>query len=54
MTGELDAFDYVLAEALGMTVAEMQVRMGNDEFTRWRAFHTYRAAMRKLELEARR
>ena len=45
MLGELSSDDFVLAEILGMTVAELQATMGADEFHRWRAFLTYRAAM---------
>ena len=53
MVGDIDAFDYVLCEALGgITLEEMQSRMSNPEFIHWRAFHTYRAAMQKLQ-EAR-
>ena len=54
MVGDIDAFDYVLCEALGgITLEEMQSRMSNPEFIHWRAFHTYRAAMQKLEREKR-
>ncbi len=48
MEGELDPFDFLLAEALGMTVAEIRDRMSNAEYIEWRAFYTYRAAMREL------
>lgn len=46
MTGLLDPFEFILAESLGMTRAELQ-RMGNDEYLQWRAFHTWRAAMQE-------
>lgn len=51
MTGLLDPFDYVLAEALGMTVEDMQTRMSNDEFLRWKAFYRYRQEMRELAMK---
>ena len=44
----MDPFDFILAEALGMTVAAMRA-MGNDEYLAWRAFYTWRKAMRELE-----
>lgn len=37
-----DPFPYLLAEKLGMTVAELQARMGYDEYVRWRAFWSWR------------
>lgn len=46
--GELDPFDFILAENLHMTVAEMRDRMGNDEYLQWRAFYVWRAAEREL------
>lgn len=48
MEGEMDAFEFVLAERLGMTLADIG-RMSNHEFLRWRAFYTYRAAMREMK-----
>ena len=57
MEGEVDTFDFVLAEALYMIVEEMQDRMSNYEYLSWRAFYTWRAAQRELEaktVEARR
>lgn len=44
MEGEMDAFDFILAEKLGMTLAEIG-GMSNHEYTRWRAFHVYRKSM---------
>jgi hypothetical protein len=46
--GNLDAFEFVLAEKLGMTLAEIG-EMSNNEFIRWRAFYSYRAAQRELQ-----
>jgi len=48
MQEDLDPFDFVLAEALHMTVAQVY-GMGNAEYLAWRAFHVYRTAMRDLE-----
>lgn len=48
MTEELDPFDWMLAEALGMTVERMQSEMSNLEWHSWRAFYVYREAQRKL------
>ena len=48
MEGELDPFDFMLAEALGMTVDEMTARMPNIEYLRWQAFYRWRAAQREL------
>ena len=53
MTGALDPFEFVLAEALGMTVDELRDRMSNQEFTQWAAFYRWRAAQRELaQMEA--
>ena len=49
MEGEADPFDFILAEKLGMTVARMRNEMSNHEYIGWRAFYTWRAAMRELE-----
>ena len=48
MEGELDPFDFVLAEKLGMTLAQIEA-MSNHEYLRWRAFYTYRAAMAEMD-----
>lgn len=48
MEGEIDVFDYVLAEGLHMTIADMQERMPNSEYVGWRAFYVYRQAMQDL------
>jgi hypothetical protein len=48
MEEELDPFDFVLAETLHMTLADMD-RMSNREYVAWRAFHNWRAEMRKME-----
>lgn len=51
MTGQLDPFDFVLAERLGMTVEEMLNRISNREYLMWRAFYRYRNEMERLEWE---
>jgi hypothetical protein len=48
MTEELDTFDWLLAEGLGMTVERMRAEMSNPEYHSWRAFYVYRAAQREL------
>lgn len=47
MEGELDPFDFMLAEALGLTLAQVG-EMSNNEYLRWRAFYVYREAMREM------
>lgn len=42
--GERDSFDYVLARALGRTLAEIR-QLPQAEFVEWRAFYVYEAAM---------
>lgn len=48
MEGDLDAFDFILAENLGMTLAQIG-QMSNREYLGWRAFYTYRTAMRDMK-----
>lgn len=48
MEGELDPFDFVLAESLHMTVEEMRDRMSNNEYLQWRAFYVWRNAEQEL------
>lgn len=52
MEDEVDAFDFVLAEALGMSL-EDEGRLSNAEVNRWRAFYEYRAAMAEHAGQAR-
>jgi hypothetical protein len=52
MDEEIDAFDFTLAERLGMTVAEMNERMTNIEYIAWRARENWRNAMAELERKA--
>lgn len=47
MEGDLDPFDFVLAQDLGMTIGALRA-MGNDEYLAWRAFYTWRKAMTDL------
>ena len=42
--GDLDPFDFLLAERLHLTLAQVGA-MSNNEYLRWRAWHVYRAAM---------
>lgn len=49
MVGTLDAFEFHLAEKLGMTVHHMREVMPNAEYEMWRAFYDYRDAMYELE-----
>ena len=43
----MDAFDFVLAEALGKSLGEVWA-MPNDEIVRWQAFYTWRKAMKEI------
>ena len=47
MEGDLDPFDFMLAEKLGLTLAQVGA-MSNHEYLRWRAFHVYRNAMAEM------
>lgn len=47
MQGDLDAYDFVLAERLHKTLGEVRA-MPNSEIVVWRAWDTYRNAMREL------
>lgn len=51
MEGDLDPFDFMLAEALGMSVQHMRDTLSNQEYLQWRAFYVWRNA--KAELEAK-
>lgn len=46
--GDLDPFDFDLAERLGMTVERMREEMSNAEYLQWRAFTVWRNAQREL------
>ena len=39
----------MIAEKLGMTVAELNATMTDGEFHQWRAFLSYRAALTEAE-----
>ena len=45
MTGEVDPFPFRLAHDLGMTIADLEARMPQAEWVRWRAWYVYRDAM---------
>jgi hypothetical protein len=47
MEGELDVYDFLLAERLHKTLAEVGA-MSNSEYLRWKAFDVYRNAMKEL------
>lgn len=47
MLGEIDAFDFVLAQDLGMSLGEVR-DLPEAEVVEWRAFYLYRAEMEKL------
>jgi hypothetical protein len=53
MLGEMDSFDFVLAEGLSMTIGELRERMSNEEYHQWRAFYIYRYEMAQLEAKKR-
>jgi len=48
MEGQLDPFDFVLAEALGLSLSEVRA-LPNAEHVEWRAFYKYREAMREFK-----
>jgi len=48
MEGDLDPFDFQLCERLGLTLAQLGA-MSNNEYLRWRAWHTYRNAMADMK-----
>lgn len=48
MEGELDPFDFVLAETLHLTLAQVGA-LSNNEYLRWKAWHVYRAAMAEMK-----
>lgn len=47
MLDEIDPLDYVLAENLGKTLAEIRA-MPSRDFAEWRAFLYYRSEMQQL------
>jgi hypothetical protein len=46
----LDAFEFVLADRLKMTVEELRQTVSNREFHQWRAFYAYRRSLEELEI----
>lgn len=48
MTGDLDTFDFDLAERLGMTVERMRNEMTNAEYLQWRAYTVWKNAQQEL------
>lgn len=51
MEGEIDVFDFLLAEGLGMTLEQIG-NMTNNEYLRWRAFYVYRNAQQELKAKS--
>ena len=47
MEGDLDHFPFMLAEKLGLTLAQVGA-MSNHEYLRWKAWHVYRTAMEEM------
>lgn len=47
MEGELEQFPFILAESLGITLAQVEA-MSNNEYLRWQAWHTYKRAMDEM------
>lgn len=47
MEGDLDVFDFQLAENLHMSLEQVG-NLSNREHIAWRAFYVYRAAMRDM------
>lgn len=39
----METFPFVLAEKLGMTIAELRARMSFDEYLQWRAYFNWQA-----------
>ncbi len=53
MKGEIDYFDFVLAQDLGMSLGEVR-SLPNIELVEWRAFYHYRNAMNELASQTQR
>lgn len=47
MQGELDSFEFILAESLGQSLQEIR-DMPNTDYLQWRAYYVYRAAQKDL------
>lgn len=59
MLGEMDPFDFALAEKLGRSVEELQATVSAGELIRWRAFYVWRHgqlvhAQKEAEMRGRR
>ncbi len=50
MTGEVDAMEFLLAEALGKTLTEIR-SLPERELQEWRGFYEWRHAMAAMERE---
>ena len=48
MLGEVDMFDFILAEKLGMTLAQVRA-LPNAEWVEWRAYHKVRHALSNMK-----
>ena len=51
---EVDPFPFLLARSLGMTLAELDARVGYDEYLRWRAFFNWESWQREQARSAAR
>jgi hypothetical protein len=51
MEGELDPFDFDLAERLHLTVAQLPHAVSRREYFQWRAYTVYRNAQQELALK---
>lgn len=49
MLDDLDWFDFFLAKELGMTVDEMNERLSNQEYLKWRAYYNYKHTLEDLK-----
>lgn len=47
LTGEIDAFPFILARDLGMTLAAVRA-MPNSEYAEWVAFHRVERRVKKI------
>lgn len=52
MDGAADPFDFILAEALGMSLGQVRA-LPNSEIVEWSAFYKWRHAMQELEAKKR-
>lgn len=51
LKGEIDAFPFILARQLGMTLAEVRA-MPNSEYCEWAAYHQVERRVQKIWAKA--